>query len=224
MWDSKKIVLATAGVMAVLLLYNYLRNPLVVTVTGTGEVTVPASKATISFSMTEANASAVVAINNLRTKAEAITIFLKEKGAVEADIFQSQTQITPAGLISPQAVGYQATLSMGAKFPSAANAAELTALLYEKGAAVVSQPVLSVEDEDSWDAKAFAEAMKDSRKKAVALQFKQLKLIRQVASIVQSETSGAGTVTTKTAAEVEGGLAADSLKIVKTVSVTYKLW
>jgi uncharacterized protein YggE len=129
----------------------------------------------------------------------------------------------PASLVVATATGYQASLSMGGKTDQVNEIANISAVLYEKGATLVSQPTLAVKEVGQYEEAALKEALADAKAQAAKLQWKQLKLFKQVASISQSETTSTGTVSTKTAPEDFGGVS-DTLTIAKTVGVTYRMW
>jgi uncharacterized protein YggE len=224
MWETKKILLVIIGIAVLIGLYNYISTPLIVTVTGTGETSVSANTAGVSFTVTTNNISPVIAVNDLQAKANILGDVLVNNGVLKTDIVRSQPQIVPASLVSANASGYQASMTMGGKTSKVDQIANLTAVLYEKGATLVSQPILAVEDIKVHEDEALKQALYNAKVQARKLQLKQLKLIKRVASISQSETGSTGTVSTQSKAIEVGGLTSDSIKISKTVSVTYRMW
>ena len=223
MWEKKKVITLFVGVVLVLGIYFYFGSPLIVTVTGNGEVEVQADQASVSFTVTANDVSPVVAVNNLQAKADAMAGVLMQYGMKENEIVRTQPQVVPASLVVATATGYQASLSMGGKTDQVNEIANISAVLYEKGATLVSQPTLAVKEVEQYEEAALKEALADAKAQAAKLQWKQLKLFKQVASISQSETSSTGTVSTKTKPEDFGGVS-DTLTIAKTVGVTYRMW
>lgn len=223
MWGKNKVLGVSVGVLLVLALYVYLNSPLIVTVTGNGEVEVQADQASVSFTVTANDVSPVVAVNSLQAKADALAGVLIQYGMKENEIVRTQPQVVPASLVVATATGYQASLSMGGKTDQVNEIANISAVLYEKGATLVSQPTLAVKEVKLYEEKALKEALADANAQAIKLQWKQLKLFKRAASISQSETASTGTVSTKTTPEEFGGVS-DTLTISKSVSVTYRLW
>lgn len=224
----KKVI--TYGLVAIVLLiiWMYVTSPLVVTVTGSGEVSVPATNATVSFSLSANDASIGAAVAAVQAKAELMRVYLQENGVSEGDIAVSQVTAVPAALITQGAGGYQATVSMAAKTSHVAGVGNLVSDLYTNGALVVAQPVLSVENEDKLDEEVFATAMRDANAQATKIGKTNWKFIRKVISIDQATSATTSTSTTKadTLTTANDSVAATNgvFKIVKAVSVSYKMW
>jgi len=201
---------------------------MVVTVSGIGEVTVPATNATISFSIGANDASAQVAVSNANAKAALIREFLKTKGVAEGDIAEGQVVAVPASLVTTGATGYQATISMAAKTIHVSEVSSLVSNLYARGATVVSQPVLSVENQDKLEEEALTTALKDAKSQAADIGSKNWKFIRKIVAFSLATSANTSTATLKADAVTEAGssIAAENgvFKIVKAVSVTYKMW
>jgi uncharacterized protein YggE len=231
-WAQKKLIMIGVGIIVLVIGYTWWSTPLVVTVTGTGEVKVPATTATLTFQIAETNSSPVVAVTNLEGKAEQMRQLLIQNGVNNDDIVESQPQVVPAGLVVTNATGYMATMTMGGKTQTINNIAQMAAVFYEKGASVVSQPVLSVDDQETYEKQALQKAMQDAQKQAGDLAWKNWKLFRKIAAISQT-TQAAGTVTNRIQTSVTDQPAAetptaipssDNITVAKTVDVTYRMW
>lgn len=225
-WGVKKILvyfgLAFIGFVA----YVWVNSPMVVTVTGSGEVSVPATNATVSFTLSATDNSINSAVTAVSAKASSMRSFLKTKGIAEGDIAQSQVIAVPASLVTAGATGFQATISMAAKTTHVSEVSNLVADLYSNGAVVVAQPVLSVENQGALSQAAFDAALKDAKLQAAAIGNKNLKFIRKIVSV--SQVSSPTTSTSTTRAEDTNTNAQASangvFKIVSAVSVSYKMW
>jgi uncharacterized protein YggE len=212
-------------VLILILLVIYLTNPLTVTVTGTGEASVPASNATISFTLSGTDSSSPQnAISSANAKALAMRTYLNAKGVTDGNIAQSEVSAVPASLVGQGTTGYQATISMAAKTSQVGDISTLVSGLYQQGALVVSQPVLSVENQGSVDAEAFNAAMKDAKMQAGKIGLNNWKFVRKAVEI--SQTSSSPTSTSSVKGDTPELIAAGSgvFKIVKAVTVTYRMW
>ena len=217
-WGFKKYLTIILAAVFALVFWTWLSSPMTVTVTGTGEASVPATNVTISFSVNAVDSSPQTAISNANAKAVLIREFLKVKGISESDIAEGSVTAVPASLVTAGASGYQATITMAVKTTQVADVSTLVSDLYANGAQVVSQPVLSVENQDELEDQAFDAAMKDAKSQAASLGTKNLKFIRKVIAVSSATSSTTSTATTKD--EAENGV----FKIVKAVSVSYKMW
>lgn len=202
---------------------------MVVTVTGNGEASVPATSATVSFTVSESDPnSAELAISKVGEKALSFRSYLITKGIAEGDIAQSQVTAVPAGLVTAGASGYQASISMAAKTVHVSNASDLVSGLYSQGALVVAQPVLAVENEQNLDNQAFDAAIKDADSQAKRIGLLKWKLIRKLVNVSQASSPTTSTSTTKAdaLAGANDPTAASNgvFKIAKTVSATYAMW
>ncbi|HET7099020.1 MAG TPA: SIMPL domain-containing protein [Patescibacteria group bacterium] len=224
----KKLLLVFASIAAVMIFWVWVNNPMLVTVTGTGEVSVPATNATLSFTLSASDNSISSAVSSVQGKADTMRAYLISKGVAEGDIAQSQVTAIPAGLVTAGASGFQARISMAAKTTHVSSVGGLVADLYTNGALVVSQPVLSVENQDKLDQEALDKALKDASSQAFAMGLKKWKIIKKVVSISQVSSPTTSTSTTKADSVTENANTVAALngvfKIVKAVSVSYKLW
>ena len=227
-WGFKKILLVFGTLVFAMLLWTWLNSPMIVTVTGTGEVSVPATSATVSFSLTSTDASVQGAIVAVKGKAAAVRGMLKASGISEEDIIESQLTVVPASLIAQGASGFQAQVVMSAKTIHVTAISDLISNLYDQGVSVVSQPVLAVEKMDELEAKAMDQALKDAKSKASKIALKNWKLVKKMIALTQQSSASTATATSKadTLTEANDQQAAQNgvFKIVKTVSVSYKMW
>ena len=218
-WNWKKILLLTGSVLVIIAGWIYFANPMVVTVTGSGEVSVPATNATVSFTVSSSDNSIAAAVASVSAKADVMRNYLKSKGIAEGDIAESQVTAVPAALVTTGAQGYQATISMAAKTVHVSEVDGLVADLYTNGALVVSQPVLSVENQGALSQQAFDSALADAKSQAAAIGNKNLRFVRKIVSISQVSSPTTSTSTTKADTSLNG-----VFKIVSAVSISYKMW
>jgi uncharacterized protein YggE len=230
--DTKKGLMIGGAVVLLGLGYAWWSTPLVVTVQGTGEVKVPATTAAVSFQIAEANPSPVMAVTNLKSKAQVMRQLLLQNGVKNEDVTESQPQVVPAAMLVQNATGYMATMSLGGMTNNVSNVSQMAAALYEKGASMVSQPVLSVQDQTVFDQQALQKALQDAQKQAGNMASKNWKLFKKVAAITQT-TQATGTVTNQVQAAAAEQTAqkpattipmSDNITIAKTVQVTYRMW
>ena len=223
----KKLFLGIVVIIIASFVYQWISSPMIVTVVGVGESEVPASFATLSFTVTSTDPSASSAIASAEGKAESLRNFLKQKGASENDIVESQTTVIPASALAAGTSGYQASISMGVKTTNVTSAPELVATLYGNGASFVSQPIVSADNPDKLEQEAFDEALKDAKGKATQIALKNLKFIKKIVLIDQSTTPTSSTVTSGTGASSAASSEVTSpgaFKITKVLSVSYKMW
>jgi len=86
----QKVFLGAILFFLLLGIWMYVSSPLLITVTGSGEVSVPATNATLSLTLTANDSSISTAVSSVQSKADAMRTFLKSKGVAEGDIAQSQ--------------------------------------------------------------------------------------------------------------------------------------
>jgi uncharacterized protein YggE len=220
----KKILLVLVSVVLLMIFWNWITSPMVVTFTGTGKVNVPATNASISFSLLSSDASAQGAITSVKDKTALIRQVIINSGVPEEDILESQVTSAPA----TTGGGYQALISMGAKTIHVATVSDLISELYANGASVVSQPTLSVENKADLEAKAVDDAMKDAKSQASKFALKNWKFITKIISVSQQTSASTSTATSKadviTEANNQEAAANGVFQILKAVSVSYKMW
>ena len=215
---KNKIVWIIVGVVVVGL-WLWIANPMVVTLTGTGSVSVPATNATISFTLSSNDNSIQTAIATVQSKAETTRSYLKSKGVADGDIAQTQVTAVPANLVTQGATGFQATISMAAKTTHVTDISSLITNLYTIGALVVTQPVLSVENQDALAQQAFNSAMTDANSQADKIAGSNWKFIKSVSTISLVTSPTTSNSSTQDSSSTNG-----VFKIAKAVSVTYKMW
>lgn len=227
-FNFKKYGLIALGIVVLIIYWVWIDNPMVVTVTGKGEVAVAATTATVSFTISASDGNPQNAINAVQAKAAAITDVLKNNGVAEGDIVQSQVNAAPGALITQGGSGYQAIISMSAKTVHISDLGNLVSTLYANGVLVVSQPILSVDNQEVLENRAFNDAMKAADKQAWNIGLSKWKFIKKIVSISQITSPNTSTSTTKadTLTQANNQIAAENgvFKIIKAVSVSYKLW
>jgi uncharacterized protein YggE len=218
------------SVVALLLIfaYSWVMSPLVITVTGVGEVSAPAENAVLTFSLSSNKDNPNDAVTDVKSSVAKVKESLKNFGVGDSDVYESQVTVVPAGAVVSGATGYQATVSMGLKVNKIDSLDSLTASLYGAGAQVVSQPQLSVEDSNKLDSEAYGLALNDAKSKANDVAMKNWKLIKKVVLIQESQTPVTTTVTKQAndvdSAELNVDPNTGLIKFSKVLSVSYKLW
>jgi len=206
------------AIILLMMLWVWMSSPLIVTVTGSRELSVPASSATVSFTVSASDSSPQGAMDQVKAKASNLRRVLQSNGIEEKEIMESQVTAVPAAAYAAGATGFQASIAMGAKTLDVAGVDSLVSQLYSNGAIVVAQPVLSADKQQELEAQAMTEAMADAKQQANELAKKNLKLIKKVIAIQQASSASTATVTSKT------GFLGNEFKIAKAVQVSYKMW
>lgn len=207
--------------------WEWITSPMVVTVTGIGTKTVPASSVSVSFAVADTAATPVNAITSVKAKTETLRKFLIQRGVSVDDIVESQINVVPAQTTAG-ATQYQASVSMGAKTADVATVGDFIVSLYGNGAAFVSQPIVSAENQDKLNQGALDDAMKDARKQANQIGMKNWKFIKKIIGIAQANSGSSTTVTSQGGTPPSGTDQSAALngvfKITQAVSVSYKMW
>ena len=210
----RKMVGITVVAMILMIFWTWLSSPMIITVTGTGEVNVPATNATISFNVLTTNATVQGTIDAVTTKATNVKNTLLNAGIADADIVQTQITATPVTL----GTGYQAEIQMGAKVTNIAKISPLIATLYSNGVSSVSQPVLAADNQNDLQVQAYDDAMKDANTQAAKIAAKNWKLVRKIINVSQTSSG------TTTSATSKGDSPNGVFKIAQAVTVSYKMW
>lgn len=218
-WEGwKKGIIIFLAVILGAFIISWLNSPLIVTVTGSSEVSVPATSATVSLTVSAGDSSPQGAIDQVKTKANNLRQVLRSTWVDEKDIIESQITVVPAAAYIAGATGYQASLTIGAKTSNLEGMDALISQLYSNGATVVAQPVLSADKQSELEAQAMNEAMNDAKQQANDLAKKNFKFLKKIVSVAQASSASTATATTKT--EISGS----EFKIAKAVQVSYKMW
>ena len=213
----KKGLLIFLLVIFTAFIITWINSPMIVKVVGTGEVSVSATYATLSLTITGNGSNATAAIKNINTKVGNLKKLLISRGVGEVDLLESPLTVYPMAAVSAGATGFSASGSLTAKVYDETGVNELVVDLYNNGAALVAQPVMATENQKDLEQRAFDAAMKDAQDQAKKISRKHLKLIRKIVNISQASSG-----TTATATSKEAG--SDSFKIAKAVQVSYKMW
>jgi uncharacterized protein YggE len=210
----RKVLLAVLVLLVGVPVFVYVTNPLMVTVAGSGEVDAKPDSATVAFMITTQRETSDLARTDAEGKAKALESILIGFGAKKEDIARSQATVSPSGL-ADASKKFTATISMGGKIANYAQAGALVSSLYSNGAVYVSQPVLTSGNSTGLETQAYDKAMQQAATEASRIGNQNFKFIRKRVAIVQASTGDSGSVT---------NVVSNSLKISKTVSVTYKMW
>ncbi len=191
-------------------------SPTDVVVTGVGNVSVPATNATFNVTVSASNDSSGDSLKTLRAKVDAIKKKLADTGVGTENITETPVTLTPAAAIVASAKGYQALTTLTVKMSNVAAASDIVVSMYESGATVVSQPVVSVEDQDKLEKQALRDAL--SKAKQSLSDTVGFRPIRKIVGIQQASSGNIAT-STKTTADNSG-----EFEVTKAVSVTYRVW
>jgi uncharacterized protein YggE len=218
----KKYLSYLLAVLLLIFTYSWITSPLVMSVTGVGEVSVPAENAVLTFTLASNKVSPSEAVTDVKNNITNVKNSLKNLGIGDSDVYESQVAVTPSES------GFQATVNMGLKVNSISNLDQLTTSLYGMKAIVVSQPQLSVKDSQKVQDEVYQIALKDAKSKANKMALKNWKLIKKIVLIQESETPTTTSITKQANEADQTELNIDSstglIKFSKVLSVTYKLW
>jgi len=223
--NSRNIITGTVSLFIGLAFWAWYANPLVATVTGTGEVTAKPEKATISFILSSTAPDVNDAIGAVGAKQTQIREAVGAYGIVEKDMVQSQMTVIPPALLGTGATNYSATVTMSVDISDYSNVNSLVAFLYANGVSYVSQPLLSVSDTQKLEEEALGLAIKDASKKASKLALKNWRILKKKVLLSETTSTPSSSSTTKTTGEeTETTTDGDTFKATSVVSVTYKMW
>lgn len=208
--NNKRIWLIGLAVIVTVVFGMWVFSPTEVVVTGVGKVSVPATSATFNVTVSSVNESASATLSDLRTKVSSIKKSLSDINIGAENITETQITLTPNGK------GFQATSTLTVKTANVPMVSEIVVNMYASGATVVSQPVVSVEDQDKLEAEALKGALKEAKKSLRSTV--GLRPIKKVVAIQQASSGNVAT-TTKIVEDNKG-----TFEVVKAVSVTYRVW
>lgn len=218
----KKYLGYTVAVLSLIFVYSWINSPLVMSVTGIGEVSVPAENAVLTFTLASTKASSNEAVTEVKNNISNVKNSLKNFGVGDSDVYESQAAVIPVES------GFQATVNMGLKVNSISSLDQLTTSLYGMGAVIVSQPQLSVKDSQKIEDEVYQMALKDAKSKANKIALKNWKLVKKIVLIQEGQTPVTTTVTKQASDVDQVELNVDQttglIKFSKVLSVSYKLW
>lgn len=210
------------AIVPVFILWMWLTNPMVVIVDGYGEVEAQADSTVLTYSVIGSGQDPATAIANVNARVAALESVLS--GVAPSDISKSQLQVAP----NTTQGGWQALISVGVKSADTSGIESLVSSLYSAGASAVSQPILSVDEPESYENEAYELALDDAKEKAAEIGGKNLKFIRKITGISQTAATSTSTATKNpdysTEAENPETVSSGVFKISKTVTVSYKMW
>lgn len=224
----KKALALLAVIFVVLVMWQWISSPLVVTVNGIGKVSVPATSATITATVSVNSDTSQNAIAAVRAKTDSLKSVLMSNGVPEEKMTVSQVTSYPANLLTAGAAGYQAAVGLTAETTNISAIDELVASLYMAGASLVQQPVLNIENQAQLEDEATKAALKDARSKISKIALRQFKFIRKTIDLYEVDSSTTSTATSKadveTSAQDELAALNGVFEVTKSLSVSYKLW
>ncbi|MBU0998572.1 SIMPL domain-containing protein, partial [Patescibacteria group bacterium] len=154
-FSIKNILVATAAFIVLIVIWTWISSPMLISVTGMGEVSVAPTNATLSFTLSSNDTNSATAIAAVNSKVDFLKQLIKNTGVPEEDIVETQVNVVPAASIALGSTGYQASISMAVKTSHVNSVSTLISTLYDNGAVFVSQPTLGVEDSKALEQKAF---------------------------------------------------------------------
>jgi uncharacterized protein YggE len=222
MENNKKYLVGFFGLIIGFFVWRYVSNPLIITVTGSGKVTVPASMARLSVSVVETGDDATKVEQAIRAKIAGVRLSMVTNGVNDKSISQTQMQITPLSAVVSGAKGYSAQVNLVGQVTDVSNLSGLVVKLYQSGASIVSQPVIEVENQQDLENQALKMALADADKNLKMVSRLKMKLFKKTVSIQQASSGNASTASK--VVEAEGGVSGTSIEVAKAVSVVYWLW
>ncbi|PIR99068.1 hypothetical protein COT87_01460 [Candidatus Collierbacteria bacterium CG10_big_fil_rev_8_21_14_0_10_44_9] len=214
--DGKKILVIGLALIVTVVFGMWVFSPAEVVVTGTGMVSVPATNVTFNITLNSVNDSVDTALSELRVKVANIKKVLNSAGVTSENIAETQITITPVAAVVASARGYQAMMTLSVKMSKIAVVGDAVVSMYANGATLVSQPVVSVENQEKLETEALKQALKKAENNLVVTV--GWKPIRKIVGIQQASSGNIAT-TIKT---VENNN--NEFEVVKAVSVTYRVW
>lgn len=206
------------AVVLMLVVGVWVFSPTEVTVTGVGTVSVPAEMASFSVTMVSNQESASASLSNLREKVDKVKSLLGEVGIGSNNITETQVTITPAIVNNENASGFQASSTLTIKTKNVAMTGEMIVNMYGSGAAIVSQPVVSIESDriTELEKEALDLALDDAKKNIkTTLGFRPFKKIVKI----EQASSGNAATSTRIVEDNKG-----AFEVAKAVNVTYRVW
>jgi uncharacterized protein len=219
--NTKKYVYGFLAVVILFFVWRHVTNPVVVTVTGSGKVSVTANSARVSATLVESADTVDKLDVALKSKVGALRLAMVTAGVQEKSLNQSQIQLTPLAAVVSGAKGYSATVTISGQTNDVANLSALVIKLYTAGASLVSQPIVEVSNQQEVENEALKMALKEADANAKYLAKLKWKLFKRVASIQQASS---GTTSTTTKVSETEGVVGSSFEVAKAVSVVYYLW
>jgi uncharacterized protein YggE len=221
-----KVLLGALAIVVGGFLWHWVTNPLVVSVSGTGKVSVPAEKAVFTITLASVQNDLTLAVSQVKSKVNTMLNLLETEGISADSISQSQMQVTPASAIAAGVPGHQAVIDLTVETSNVANVGELIVYLYQNGATVISQPVVVGENQNKLEDQALKEALEEANNNAKALGRKKLKFFRRAVSITQASSGQAATSTKQNLTDSAEGttIAGETFEIVRAVNVVYEMW
>lgn len=221
-----QIVIGLLVVVAVGFLWRWATTPLVVSVSGTGRVSVPAEKAILTVTLSVVDENLNRAVSQVKQQGATLRQLLSNQGISEDWVSESQLQVTPVGALVAGATGSQAVITLTIETPHVTSVGDLIVFLYQNGATLVSQPVVVAENQQVLENQALKEALIEADTNAKLLARDKWKFFRRAISITQASSGQAATTTKTLLAPTETGefvTTAGTFEIIQAVSVVYEL-
>lgn len=222
MENNKKYLVGFFALILGFFVWRYVSNPLIVSVTGSGKVTVPASMARLSLSVVETGDDATKVEQAIKAKVAAVRLSMVTNGVSEKSLSQTQMQVMPLSAVVSGAKGYSAQVNIVGQVSDVSNLSGLVVKLYQSGASIVSQPIIEVENQQDLENQALKMALADADKNLKMVSKLKMKLFKKAVSIQQASSGNASTASK--IVEAEGGASGTSIEVAKAVSVVYQLW
>jgi uncharacterized protein YggE len=226
---DKKVLFGFAVFAGLFLAFWYF-NPLVVVVTGTGEVSAIPEKARVSYLVTDLGANVDEAVSKVNAKQNLLRSKISGNFSVsDSNITESQVSVIPPSL-SQNLNQYAASKAVDVKVDDYMQVSSLVSALYSGGASYVSQPVLIVEDTKKLEEQAYKLAVRDADSKASAIGKRHFRFLRKRVSISVVASNSESVATNREVLDKgnqsnqQTPLVSDSFKMTSLVTITYKMW
>lgn len=232
--QNSKLLLNLGGILvAGLILKNLFFQPAVITVAGTGELSVTPDKVEMLVTRVDSNPDPVVVIVNGEDSVSKLINKAKEIGGQDVEIQKSFYQVTPS--VVGNDVLYQVVNVFKVTAADHTKASDLIKGLYSEGATTVSGVNFIPEAREKVTQDARKAAIKDARSQARDIARAAGKRLGRMVSVGDDLTTGSSTVSTDGAqvdgAEDQAGAQVDlnngvpsQIDVSKTMTVTYQIW
>jgi uncharacterized protein YggE len=233
-------VVGLIGIAVASFVFSWVTSPLEITLNGTGEINAAADKATISFTLSTSDSNSGVAAQTAKANAQNMQAYLESIGVPKNDIVESQVRVVPESTVTPGGNGYRAIVSLGFNTTNVSEISNLISSLYERGAVLVTQPLLQISNEDEQNKlenEALQKAIRDAGKQAASLGNKRFKFIRKLTNVSFSPAPLSSSLTSNDQVGEDPsktskfgsdgavpGVSSNTIKISRTVSATFRMW
>jgi uncharacterized protein YggE len=216
MENTSKVWLVGLAVIVSIVFGMWVFSPTEVVVSGIGKVSVPATAATFNVTVSVSGDTAATALVALKASTDNLKSKLSVLNIIADNVTETPITVTPAAAVVANAKGFQALTTLTVKMNNITAVPEVVAAMYESGATLVSQPVVSVEDQSKLEKEALEEALSQARKN-----LNDTVGLRPIKKIIGIEQASSGNVATVTKATPDN---VSEFEVSRAVAVTYRVW